>query len=85
MKRQPGGRRRPYEGVYLLAFGPQAHFAPLIRDAKGALIDEPALPDQIAGENTINKNISRLLKGNIYFITLETPGEIFTQKVIFER
>ena len=56
-----------------------------INDASGKLIENTLLKNLQAGENTYSKRIKSLINGGIYYITLETPYEKATQKIIVEN
>ncbi len=50
----------------------------------GKKIEEKVMKNLKVGENTFQRKISNLDKGGIYFITIETPYEKATQKIIIE-
>lgn len=55
-----------------------------IQDSKGKLIEHIHLQNQQIGENSFSKILSRYDKKGMYFVTIETPYEKATQKVILE-
>lgn len=57
----------------------------IIRDANGKLIESTVLKNLASGEKTFSKKLTGLTNGGIYFITLETPYEKATQKIILEN
>lgn len=56
-----------------------------IQDVSGKLIENTMLINLTSGENTYSKKIKGLIDGGVYFITIETPYEKATQKIIIER
>ncbi|MBU2018715.1 MAG: T9SS type A sorting domain-containing protein [Bacteroidetes bacterium] len=55
-----------------------------IREASGKQIENTTLQNLQVGENTYSKRIKNLVKGGVYYITLETTYEKATQKIIIE-
>ncbi|MCB0628146.1 MAG: T9SS type A sorting domain-containing protein [Saprospiraceae bacterium] len=56
-----------------------------IRDTRGALIESSILYHQGIGQHTINQDIHHLSTEKMYLITLETPYERATQKLILKK
>jgi len=76
----------PNNGEFLIRFNVK-NTEPLtlcIFDAKGEIIDKTILKSIKVGENDIKKKIPGLLTGGVYFITLESPYEKASQKIILE-
>ena len=57
----------------------------VIQDANGKQIENRVLKQLQSGENTFSKKIKGLMNGGIYFITIETPYEKATQKIIIQQ
>ena len=57
----------------------------VIQDANGKQIENRVLKQLQSGENTFSKKIKGLINGGIYFITIETPYEKATQKIIIQQ
>ncbi len=76
----------PNNGEFLIRFNAK-NTQPLtlsIFNAKGEIIDKSILKSINIGENDIKKKIPGLLTGGVYFITLESPYEKASQKIILE-
>lgn len=56
-----------------------------ILDIQGALIDSIFLTNLNLGKNLYTKNINNLNNGSVYFISLETPTEQITHKLIIQK
>ena len=56
-----------------------------ILDMKGSLIDKVILSNLNQGENNYKKTISNLSNGSMYLISIETPTEKLTHKIIVKR
>ena len=57
----------------------------VIQEANGKQIENRVLKQLQSGENTFSKKIKGLINGGIYFITIETPYEKATQKIIIQQ
>lgn len=55
-----------------------------IRDIDGKLIEESILTHLVLGENTFQRKIKNLNLGGTYILTVETPYEKATQKIIID-
>ncbi|GAB5465550.1 MAG: hypothetical protein Kapaf2KO_09860 [Candidatus Kapaibacteriales bacterium] len=56
-----------------------------IFDLKRRLIESKVLNDQVVGENTYQQNIDEIAPNGIFFISIETPNETATQKIIINE
>lgn len=56
-----------------------------VYDLKGSLIENKVLNDQVVGENTYQQNIDEITQNGIFFISIETPNETATQKIIINE
>jgi hypothetical protein len=56
-----------------------------IYDLKGSIIDKINLRNTTIGTNHFEKEINKLEKGNVYFISLETPTAKVTHKLIVSK
>jgi hypothetical protein len=56
----------------------------IIRDTSGKLIENKLLRNLQTGVNTYSKSLKELIKGGIYFITIDAGYEKATQKIIVE-
>ena len=53
-----------------------------IVDLKGRILENKVLTNQIVGKNSYQQNIKNITQNGIFFITIETPYEAATQKII---
>ncbi len=56
-----------------------------ITDINGRNLENKTLKNQSVGENTYQRRIKRSEKGNVFFITIQTPYESATQKIIIQQ
>jgi len=56
-----------------------------ISDGSGKKLENSILTDLNPGVNTVIRNLKNLSDGNVFYITLETPTEKATQKIIVEQ
>ncbi len=56
-----------------------------IYDIEGRIIENKELSNQVVGKNIYQRNIKRLLKNGVFFITIETEKETATQKIIINK
>lgn len=56
-----------------------------IYDLNGSLIENKVLNDQVVGENIYQQNIDEITQSNVFFISIETPNETATQKIIINE
>ena len=77
----------PNEGNFIVTFNLTniSEVKISIQDANGKRIENTVLKNVVAGENSFSKRIKGLMNGGIYFITLETPYEKATQKIIIDN
>jgi hypothetical protein len=57
----------------------------VIFDGNGKIFENSILPDLNPGRNSVIRNLKDFSDGSAYFITLETPIEKATQKIIIEQ
>lgn len=76
----------PNDGYFMIKFNlvKTDNVKLTIINANGKLIENIILKDALQGENMYSRKIRRLTKGGIYFVTIETPYEKATQKIIVE-
>lgn len=55
-----------------------------LTDVKGQLIDSNEFVNQPQGENVYQKYVEGLQNGGVYFLTIETPYEKSTRKIVLE-
>jgi hypothetical protein len=53
-----------------------------IYDLKGSLIENKVLNDQVVGENIYQQNIAKITQNGVFFVSIVTPYETATQKII---
>jgi hypothetical protein len=56
-----------------------------ISDGSGKKLENSILTDLNPGGNSVIRNLKNLSDGNVFYITLETPTEKATQKIIVEQ
>jgi hypothetical protein len=56
-----------------------------ISDGSGKIIDREALKNIVAGENIVTRQLSRVVVGKAYFVTLETKTERVTVKTVLQE
>ena len=56
-----------------------------IYDVKGSIIDKINLNNLVVGTNYFQKKIDKLKNGNVYFISIETPTQKDTRKLIISE
>lgn len=76
----------PNDGIFVVKFNLNkiAQTKISIYSIEGKKIEESFLTNLVLGENTFQRKIKNLELGGIYFLTIETPYEKATQKIIIE-
>lgn len=77
----------PNDGKLKIAFNllNVAQTALIIRDLNGKIIDRTVLSNLTLGVNHFEKDIANLTQGSVYFVSLETPNQKTTHKLIVKR
>ena len=77
----------PNDGFFKVKFhlGEIAETKITIYDMNGKIIEENILNNLMVGENTFQRKIKNLERGGTYFLTIETPNESATRKIIIQR
>lgn len=77
----------PNDGKLKIAFNllNVTQTALIIRDLNGKIIDRTVLSNLTLGVNNFEKDIANLTQGSVYFVSLETPNEKTTHKLIVKR
>ncbi len=56
-----------------------------ITDINGRLIERKLLKNQVVGKNTYVHNLQKYPLGSVFFVTIQTPYETATQKIILKK
>jgi hypothetical protein len=56
-----------------------------LTDINGRILENVTLKNQVIGENTYQRKINSIDNGGVFFLTIETPGESATQKIIVQQ